>query len=133
MLAERLPGLLPPLDVDAALEVTAVYSVAGVLPVGSPLIRQAPYQAPHHTATVAALVGGGSGLAKPGAESLADRGVLFLDEAQEFSARALDALRRPLECGEVVLARAGGVARYPARVQLVLAANPCPCEGAAGE
>ncbi len=133
MLAERLPGLLPPLEIDAALEVTAIHSVAGVLPAGSPLVQRAPYQAPHHTASVAALVGGGSGLAKPGAISLANRGVLFLDEAPEFPARVLDALRQPLERGEVVIARSGGVARYPARVQLVLAANPCPCASAAGD
>jgi magnesium chelatase family protein len=133
MLAERLPGVLPPLDVDAALEVTAVHSVAGVLPAGSPLVERAPYQAPHHTASIAALVGGGSGLPRPGALSLANRGVLFLDEAPEFPTRVLDALRQPLERGEVVIARSGGVARYPARVQLVLAANPCPCASAAGD
>ena len=133
MLAERLPGVLPPLGEAAAVEVTAVHSVAGILPVGSGLVRRAPYQAPHHTATVASLVGGGSGLARPGAVSLAHHGVLFLDESPEFSPRALDALRQPVERGEVVLARAGGVVRYPARVQLVLAANPCPCATAAGD
>jgi magnesium chelatase family protein len=133
MLAERLPGLLPPLTIDAALEVTAVHSVAGTLPAGSPLIERPPYQAPHHTASVAALVGGGSGLAKPGAVSLASRGVLFIDEAPEFPRRVLDSLRQPLESGEVVLARSGGVARYPAAVQLVMAANPCPCATAAGD
>jgi magnesium chelatase family protein len=133
MLAERLPGLLPPLEIDAALEVTAIHSVAGTLPAGCPLIRRPPYQAPHHTASIAALVGGGSGLAKPGAISLASRGVLFLDEAPEFQSRVLDSLRQPLEKGEVVIARSGGVARYPAAVQLVLAANPCPCATAAGD
>lgn len=133
MLAERLPGLLPPLDIEAALEVTAIHSVAGTLPAGSPLIRRPPYQAPHHTASVAALVGGGSGLARPGAISLASHGVLFLDEAPEFPARVLDSLRQPLERREVVLARAGGVARYPAAVQLVLAANPCPCASPSGD
>jgi magnesium chelatase family protein len=134
MLAERLPGVLPPLDTEAALEVTAVHSVAGALPPGAPLIRRPPYQAPHHTASVAALVGGGSGIARPGAVSLAHRGVLFLDEAPEFAGGVLDALRQPLERGEVVLARSGGVASYPARVQLVLAANPCPCSSSsAGE
>jgi len=133
MLAERLPGVLPPLGDEAAVEVTAVHSVAGVLPAGRGLVREAPYQAPHHTATVAALVGGGSGLARPGAVSLAHHGVLFLDESPEFSPRALDALRQPVECGEVVLARSGGAVRYPARVQLVLAANPCPCASAAGD
>lgn len=133
MLAERLPGLLPPLDIDAALEVTALHSVAGALVAGAPLIQRPPYQAPHHTASMAALVGGGTGLPKPGALSLAHHGVLLLDEAPEFPARTLDALRQPLERGEVVIARAGGVARYPARVQLVLAANPCPCASAAGD
>lgn len=133
MLAERLPGLLPPLDLDAALEVTAVHSVAGVLPAGSPLVRRPPYQAPHHTATVPALVGGGSGLARPGALSLAHRGVLFLDEAPEFAGGVLDALRQPLERGEIVLARAGGVATYPCRVQLVLASNPCACRSGSGD
>jgi magnesium chelatase family protein len=127
MLAERLPGLLPLLDDAAALEVTAVHSVAGRLPAHARLIRRAPLQAPHHTATVAALVGGGSHLARPGAISLAHRGVLFLDEAPEFSPRALDAMRQPLESGVVVLHRGGGVVSYPARFQLVLAANPCPC------
>jgi magnesium chelatase family protein len=127
MLAERLPGLLPDLDDASALEVTGVHSVAGALSSTSGLVRRPPFQAPHHTASVAALVGGGSGLARPGAISLAHHGVLFLDEAPEFSVRAVDALRQPLESGEVSLARAFGTVRYPARFQLVLAANPCPC------
>jgi magnesium chelatase family protein len=133
MLAERLPGLLPLLDDDLALEVTAVHSVAGRLAERTGLIRVPPLQAPHHTATVAALVGGGSGIARPGAISLAHGGVLFLDEAAEFSPRALDAMRQPLESGSVVLHRGGGAVRYPARFQLVLAANPCPCGRAARE
>ncbi|KUJ64654.1 Mg chelatase-like protein [Streptomyces albus subsp. albus] len=127
MLAERLPGLLPPLVPKDALEVTAVHSVAGVLPPGKPLIDTPPYCAPHHSATMAALVGGGVGLPRPGAVSLAHRGVLFLDEAPEFSGRALDALRQPLESGHVVVARSAGMVRMPARFLLVLAANPCPC------
>jgi magnesium chelatase family protein len=127
MLAERLPGLLPPLPDQAALEVTAVHSVAGLLTEQARLIRRAPLQAPHHTASVASLVGGGAYLARPGAISLAHHGVLFLDEAPEFAPRALDALRQPLESGAVVLHRGGGAVRYPARFQLVLAANPCPC------
>jgi magnesium chelatase family protein len=127
MLAERLPGLLPPLDDPAALEVSAVHSVAGLLGVPAQLVRQPPWQAPHHTASVAALVGGGTHLARPGAISLAHRGVLFLDEAAEFARAALDALRQPLESGVVVLHRSGGPVRYPSRFQLVLAANPCPC------
>lgn len=133
MLAERLPGLLPPLDDAASLEVSAVHSVAGLLSERPCLIRRAPLQAPHHTASVAALVGGGSHLARPGAISLAHRGVLFLDEAPEFQPRALDALRQPLEGGTVVLHRGGGVVSYPARFLLVLAANPCPCGSRARE
>ena len=127
MLAERLPGLLPPLDDRAALEVTAVHSVVGMLGDRAELVRRPPLQAPHHTASMASLVGGGSNLARPGAISLAHHGVLFLDEASEFSPRALDALRQPLESGEVVLHRRAGAVRYPARFQLVLAANPCAC------
>ncbi|MDT4929048.1 MAG: magnesium chelatase family protein [Pseudonocardiales bacterium] len=127
MLAERLPGLLPPLSDTASLEVTAVHSIAGLLVERARLVRRAPLQAPHHTASVAALVGGGSYLARPGAISLAHHGVLFLDEAPEFSPRALDALRQPLETGQVVLHRGGGAVSYPARFQLVLAANPCGC------
>ena len=127
MLAERLPGLLPPLDDAAAMEVSAVHSIAGLLADRPALVRRPPLQAPHHTASVAALVGGGTRLARPGAVSLAHHGVLFLDEAPLFSATALDALRQPLESGYVVLHRSGGAVRYPARFQLVLAANPCPC------
>ncbi len=130
MLAERLPGILPDLSEDEALEVTGLHSVAGRLRPGAPLISRPPFCAPHHTASVAAIVGGGSGLASPGAVSLAHRGVLFLDEAPLFPARVLDALREPLESGSVTLARAGGVVTYPARFQLVLAANPCPCSAA---
>jgi len=133
MLAERLPGLLPPLDDTAALEVTAIHSVAGQLLPSSGLIRRAPFQAPHHTASLASLVGGGSGLARPGAISLAHRGVLFTDEAPEFSAHALDALRQPLESGQVVLHRSAGPVTYPAAFQLVLAANPCPCAAKEGD
>ena len=127
MLAERLPGLLPPLTRQESLEVTAVHSVAGILPPGRPLVDTPPYCAPHHSATMPALVGGGSGLPRPGAVSLAHHGVLFLDESPEFSAQSLDALRQPLESGHVVVARAAGVMRLPARFMLVLAANPCPC------
>ncbi|MFD7440648.1 YifB family Mg chelatase-like AAA ATPase [Streptomyces sp. NPDC059909] len=127
MLAERLPGLLPPLTRQESLEVTAVHSVAGILPPGEPLVRTAPYCAPHHSATMQSLVGGGQGLPRPGAVSLAHRGVLFLDEAPEFSAKALDALRQPLESGHVIVARSAGVVRLPARFLMVLAANPCPC------
>ncbi|MER5933389.1 YifB family Mg chelatase-like AAA ATPase [Streptomyces sp. NPDC002054] len=127
MLAERLPGIMPELTRQESLEVTAVHSVAGVLPPGEPLVRTVPYCAPHHSATMQSLVGGGNGLPRPGAVSLAHRGVLFLDEAPEFSTKALDALRQPLESGQVVVARAAGVVRLPARFLMVLAANPCPC------
>jgi len=134
MLAERLPGLLPPLDRASALEVTAVHSVAGMLDDGSgPLVDRAPYQAPHHTASVAAIVGGGSTQVRPGAASLAHRGVLFMDEAPEFAPAVLDALREPLESGEITVARLAARVRFPARFQLVLAANPCPCAAPAGE
>lgn len=131
MLAERLPGLLPDLDDVAALEVSAVHSVAGLLGEPARLLRRAPFQAPHHSASLAALVGGGSRIAQPGAISLAHRGVLFLDEAPEFAPGTLEALRQPLEGGRVVLHRSGGAVSYPARFLLVLAANPCPC-GARG-
>ncbi|MYT34622.1 AAA domain-containing protein [Streptomyces sp. SID8356] len=127
MLAERLPAVLPPLTRQESLEVTAVHSVAGILPPGEPLVSRAPYCAPHHSATMQSLVGGGNGMPRPGAVSLAHRGVLFLDEAPEFSGKALDALRQPLESGHVVVARAAGVVRLPARFLMVLAANPCPC------
>ncbi|MDQ3763840.1 MAG: YifB family Mg chelatase-like AAA ATPase [Actinomycetota bacterium] len=127
MLAQRMVGLLPTLTDQEALEVTAVHSVAGLLTPETPLITVPPFVAPHHTSSVAALIGGGSGLAKPGAVSRAHRGVLFLDEVAEFGPRSLEALRTPLEDGEVRLARRDGVVRYPARCQLVLAANPCPC------
>ena len=131
LLAERLPGILPPLTTSEALEVSAIRSIAG-LPVAGHLPRRAPFSAPHHSASVAAMVGGGPRIALPGAISLAHRGVLFLDEAPEFAPRALDALRTPLESGRVELARALAQTSYPARFQLVLAANPCPC-GHAGQ
>ncbi|WP_018544768.1 YifB family Mg chelatase-like AAA ATPase [Streptomyces sp. LaPpAH-108] len=127
MLAERLPAVLPRLSREASLEVTAVHSVAGLLPPGKPLVDVAPYCAPHHSATMQSLVGGGPGIARPGAVSLAHRGVLFLDEAPEFHSQTLDALRQPLESGHVVIARSAGVVRFPARFLMVLAANPCPC------
>ena len=104
-----------------------MHSVAGLLPPGKPLIDVAPYCAPHHSATMQALVGGGPGIARPGAVSLSHRGVLFLDETPEFSSQALDALRQPLEAGHVVIARSAGVVRFPAKFLMVLAANPCPC------
>ncbi|WP_028476504.1 YifB family Mg chelatase-like AAA ATPase [Nocardia sp. CNY236] len=127
MLAQRLPSLLPPLAEPEALEVTAIHSMAGALSDDHPLVTAAPFVAPHHSTSITAMIGGGSGIARPGAVSRAHRGVLFLDECAEIGAKVLDALRTPLEEGEVRIARRDGVARYPARFQLVLAANPCPC------
>jgi magnesium chelatase family protein len=133
MLAERLPGLLPPLDEQAALEVSAIHSIAGTLPPEAPLVRRPTFEAPHHSATMAALVGGGSGQIRPGALCRAHRGVLFLDEAPEFPRTVLDTLRQPLERGQVTIQRAAGSATFPCRAQLVLAANPCPCASSAGD
>jgi magnesium chelatase family protein len=127
MLARRLTGLLPDLGVEEAMEVAAVRSLAGALPPDEELPVTPPFVAPHHGVSMAALIGGGSGLARPGAASMAHRGVLFLDEVFEFGPHLLDCLRTPLEEGEVRLARKDGVVRYPARFQLVMAANPCPC------
>ncbi|WP_235486866.1 YifB family Mg chelatase-like AAA ATPase, partial [Frankia sp. AvcI1] len=132
MLADRLPGLLPMLDTDASLEVTAVHSVAGLLPSNAPLVTRPPYRSPHHSATPAALIGSGSAVIRPGLASQAHRGILFLDEAPEFNRQSLDALRQPLESGTIEVARARATARFPARFQLVLAANPCPCAKARG-
>ena len=132
LLAQRLPTILPALEPDEALEVTAVHSVAGLLPADRPMLTRPPFQAPHHSASAAAIVGGGAGIARPGAVSLAHRGVLFLDEAPEFATEALEALREPLESGSVVLSRSRASVRLPARFQLVMAANPCPCGRAYG-
>ena len=126
MLASRLPGLLPDLDAEQALEVSSLRSLAGI-PVGSALVTRPPLEAPHHTATAASLVGGGSGVIRPGAAARASHGVLFMDEAPEFSPAVLDALRQPLEAGVISIHRANAVANFPAKFQLVLAANPCPC------
>jgi magnesium chelatase family protein len=125
MMAARLPGLLPPLTPEELLETSMVHSVAGLIAKGE-LTRARPFRAPHHSASMAALTGGGL-KAKPGEISLAHNGVLFLDELPEFSAQALDSLRQPLETGEVFVARANAHVRYPARVQLVAAMNPCRC------
>jgi len=131
MLARRLPGLLPPLTFDEALEVTTVHSVAGLLERHVGLLRDRPFRAPHHTISETALVGGGT-VPRPGEISLAHHGVLFLDEVPEFSRRALEVLRQPLEMGTVVVARAARTATFPARFALVAAMNPCPC-GFAGD
>ncbi|MER1997543.1 MAG: YifB family Mg chelatase-like AAA ATPase [Arthrobacter sp.] len=133
MLAERLPGLLPDLSDTPAMEVTAIHSLSGQAAHCTSLIRRPPFESPHHTATAASVIGGGNGIPRPGAASRAHRGVLFLDEAPEYDARVLDALRQPLESGRLVLHRAAGTAVYPARFQLVLAANPCPCGLASGK
>jgi len=125
MLAQRLPGILPPLDSSEILEVSMIASLAGQIPDGR-LTRARPYRAPHHSASMAALIGGGL-RAKPGEVSLAHLGVLFLDELPEFSRQALDSLRQPLETGQAVVARANAHLTYPARVQLVAAMNPCRC------
>jgi magnesium chelatase family protein len=126
MLAARLPTILPPLDRREALEVTAVHSLAGTNPDGG-LITLPPLSEPHHSVSMAAMVGGGARAARPGAITLAHRGVLFLDEAPEFPPRILDALRGPLETGWVTIGRSLAQTRYPARFQLVMALNPCPC------
>ncbi len=133
MLAERLPGILPDLPDDQAMEVTAIHSLAWQGKPCRQLVRRPPFESPHHTASTAAVIGGGAGIPRPGAASRAHRGVLFLDEAPEYERRVLDGLRQPLESGELVLHRAAGTAVYPARFQLVLAANPCPCGLAAGK
>ncbi|GMA31806.1 YifB family Mg chelatase-like AAA ATPase [Litorihabitans aurantiacus] len=127
MLASRLPGLLPDLSEAEAVQVTSLHSVAGVFDPSGGLLTRPPLEAPHHTASAAAVVGGGSGIPRPGAASRAHLGVLMLDEAPEFATRVLETLRQPLESGHLVIDRAAGSARYPARFQLVLAANPCPC------
>ena len=125
MLAQRIAGLLPELSSDEALALAAIRSVAGVLPAEG-LTRMPPFVAPHHSTSMAALVGGGSGLAKPGAVSLAHRGTLFMDEAPEFKSHVLDALRTPLEEGEVRLARADGTVRYPGPVPARARGEPVP-------
>jgi magnesium chelatase family protein len=125
MLAQRLPGLLPPLDAREALEISMVQSLAGELEGGS-ISRRRPFRNPHHSASMAALVGGGLKV-KPGEVSLAHLGVLFLDELPEFQRGVLDSLRQPIETGEAVVARANAHVRYPARFQLVAAMNPCRC------
>jgi magnesium chelatase family protein len=127
MLAQRLAGLLPDLSYAEALAVSAVHSVAGVLPADAPLLRRPPFLDPHHTASAVSIVGGGSKVIRPGALSLAHHGILFLDEAPEFASNVIEALRQPLESGYVVVSRAAMTAAYPARFQLILAANPCPC------
>ena len=132
MLAARLPGLLPPLDVKQALEVTRIHSAAGIpLPAGV-LVRRPPLRAPHHSASMVSLIGGGSPLMRPGELSCAHHGVLFLDELGEFPSDVLDTLRQPLEEGRVHVCRARASVVFPARVLLVAAMNPCPCGSGSG-
>ncbi len=126
MLARRLPSILPPMDLQEALEVTKLYSVAGLMGERATLIRERPFRAPHHTVSIPGLVGGGS-VPRPGEISLAHNGVLFLDELPEFSGQALEVLRQPLEDGHVTIARAQSTLSFPANFQLVAAMNPCPC------
>lgn len=133
MLASRLPGILPPLTEEEALEVTSIHSLAGIIDQTIPFRRFPPFESPHHGATAAAIIGGGSGLIRPGAASRAHRGVLFLDEAPEFARHVLDQLRQPLESGSITVHRARSVTTFPARFQLILASNPCPCASAAGD
>jgi magnesium chelatase family protein len=126
-LAERLPGILPDLSVDEALELTAIHSLAGALEPGDDLIRRPPFFAPHHDASKAALLGGGTGRVRPGEVSRSHCGVLFLDEFPLFRSDVIDALRQPLESGEVTIARGEESATFPARGLVVMACNPCPC------
>jgi magnesium chelatase family protein len=126
MMARRLPGILPPLTPEEALESTSIHSVAGLLPPDAGLMRHRPFRAPHHTISDVALAGGGM-LPHPGEISLAHNGVLFLDEMPEFERRALEVLRQPLEEGCVRIARASRTAVFPSRFMLVGAMNPCPC------
>jgi magnesium chelatase family protein len=130
MIARRIPSVMPPLALDEALEVTRIHSVAGLL-AGAPMVRRRPFRAPHHSISSAGLVGGGS-LPSPGEATLAQHGVLFLDELAEFSRPALEALRQPLEDGQVTIVRSQRSVRFPARFMLVAATNPCPC-GHAGD
>jgi len=127
MLARCLPGILPPLDLDEAMEVAQVRSLLGELDSARPLDPSRPFRSPHHGVSSAGLIGGGSGVARPGEISRAHHGVLFLDELAEFQAPVLQALRQPLETGRIVITRSGGSVTYPARFTLVAATNPCPC------
>jgi magnesium chelatase family protein len=126
-LAERIPGLLPDLTLEESLELTAIYSLAGGLPSGTTMITRPPFRAPHHSSSKTSLLGGGSGRVRPGEVSRAHLGALFLDEFPLFNADIIDALRQPLESGEITIARGEESATFPARTMVVLACNPCPC------
>ncbi|HSB16900.1 MAG TPA: ATP-binding protein, partial [Bryobacteraceae bacterium] len=127
MLAKRLAGILPPLTFEEALETTKIHSVAGILQKGTGLLRSRPFRAPHHTVSDAGLIGGGAGTPRPGEVSLANHGLLFLDELPEFARNVLELLRQPLEDGSVTIARANMTLSFPANFMLVAAMNPCPC------
>jgi magnesium chelatase family protein len=126
LLARALPGILPPLTPDETLEVTRIYSVAGMLTSETPVVCERPFRSPHHTVSYAGLVDGGSG-PRPGEISLAHRGVLFLDEIPEFHPRVLEVMRQPIEDGTVSIARARGTITFPAKFMLIAARKPCPC------
>lgn len=126
LLARSMPGILPAMSLEESLEVTRIYSIRGLLPPESPLVKQRPFRSPHHTTSHVGLVGGGA-VPRPGEISLAHRGVLFLDELPEFNVQALEVLRQPLEDHKVSIARASGSLQFPANVALVAAMNPCPC------
>jgi magnesium chelatase family protein len=127
MLARRFPGIMPPMSRQESLEVTRVYSVAGLLDERATLIEDRPFRSPHHHVSLAGLIGGGTGMARPGEVSFAHRGVLFLDELPLYRRDVLESLRAPLEEGIVRIARSGGVITYPCSFSLIAALNPCPC------
>jgi magnesium chelatase family protein len=127
MLAKRLAAILPPLTFQEAIETTKIHSIAGLLPKGAGLLNQRPFRSPHHTISDAGLIGGGSGMARPGEASFAHNGILFLDELPEFPRNVLEMLRQPLEDGSVTIARSNQSLCFPAKFMLVAAMNPCPC------